>query len=322
VPSSLVKIASGEYLFHEGDKYNGVYVIKEGQLSIVREREGIVIPLASLKAGDVVGTLTIFSRAPRTASAKAISDMVLIHLHNEELEQSFRDETPLWAQAVIKDAIARVMDMDEQLIKMRVHEKKLMLKVGNIFHTASKLSCFLGYCLQVSTIKEDALEIFPLLGFLERCESILLESAENLEMIFDTFKKSGLVKPAEDKKYGSVLVGARSGLLQDFGRFSLNVAREGLKGFLPLKLQPYCNGLIRIYKNFTSAQTLTSAQLIAEMQHQMAGKPLDDNLLKELLHWGIVHRVGGRDEWECAAANLQKRIIFESCCRLLEDVQW
>lgn len=80
------KYQAGEFLFKEGNPGTGMFIIKEGAISIERVSEnGDIMHLASLKSGDFVGELSLLSDDPRSASARCTKTTTVIVLVREDL---------------------------------------------------------------------------------------------------------------------------------------------------------------------------------------------------------------------------------------------
>jgi Cyclic nucleotide-binding domain len=58
----------GEILFRQGDVGDVMYVVQEGEVEIVHERDGRETPLAVVAEGGLVGEMAIFLREPRSAT--------------------------------------------------------------------------------------------------------------------------------------------------------------------------------------------------------------------------------------------------------------
>ncbi|HMB94776.1 MAG TPA: cyclic nucleotide-binding domain-containing protein, partial [Tepidisphaeraceae bacterium] len=85
-------LKADEVLFWIGDTGHEFYVIQEGRLQItfpdntVRE-----ITLATLNAGDFLGELALMDGEPRSATARAASDAVVLGLGREEFHRFIRE---------------------------------------------------------------------------------------------------------------------------------------------------------------------------------------------------------------------------------------
>jgi CRP-like cAMP-binding protein len=80
--------SSGEVIIRESDSGKSMYVIVSGEAVVVltqgRSTENIV---ATLKAGDFFGEMSLLTGEPRTATVKAKSDVVCMKIEKEDLEE-------------------------------------------------------------------------------------------------------------------------------------------------------------------------------------------------------------------------------------------
>lgn len=76
----------GEVLFAEGDVGDRLFVVVEGKVKISRQfADGRENMLAVLGPGEMFGELSLFDPGPRTASATALTDAVLVELPHDAL---------------------------------------------------------------------------------------------------------------------------------------------------------------------------------------------------------------------------------------------
>ena len=71
--TSVRRLHKEEILFKEGDQSDSLYLTQSGQISIRRMRGLQMIEIARLHEGEVLGELSFFDRAPRSATAVATS---------------------------------------------------------------------------------------------------------------------------------------------------------------------------------------------------------------------------------------------------------
>ncbi len=92
----LRQLSQGEWLFNEGDASHDVYVVKSGQVAVIKQTpQGKEVAIGYVKVGEVVGEVAALTRGNRTACARADSETVelwqlsqaefwqLIHNHAE-----------------------------------------------------------------------------------------------------------------------------------------------------------------------------------------------------------------------------------------------
>src|SRR3990170_5109354 len=73
-----VFLPAGGELFTEGSMGNQAFVIKEGQIEILKSSGGKTVLLAIRLPGDVIGEMALLEAAPRMASGVARTDSVLL----------------------------------------------------------------------------------------------------------------------------------------------------------------------------------------------------------------------------------------------------
>jgi hypothetical protein len=66
-------VGSGQWLFHEGDEADKVYLILRGSIEILRSNNGAgETVLTTLRAGEFFGEMALFEHCARSASARAL----------------------------------------------------------------------------------------------------------------------------------------------------------------------------------------------------------------------------------------------------------
>lgn len=72
----LVQFQRGEYLCHEGDLGDRMYLVTHGEISVLKQdAEGKDIEVAVLKTGEIAGMLSLLRNEPRSASMVARGDL-------------------------------------------------------------------------------------------------------------------------------------------------------------------------------------------------------------------------------------------------------
>jgi CRP/FNR family transcriptional regulator, cyclic AMP receptor protein len=111
-----IRVKKGETIFSEGENGDSMYVIIEGQVRIVRNGAGSPVVLATLGAGDFFGEMAIVDQTPRTATALAHTDTVLMFVKAPELEPLLQQRPDVGARMVrtlarrLKHTTDKVMD--------------------------------------------------------------------------------------------------------------------------------------------------------------------------------------------------------------------
>lgn len=96
----------GATLFSQGDEADAVYVIKRGSVRIVRSDGAVERDLAVLYNGEFFGEMGVMRKAPRSASAVAEVDVVVLVIPKASF-QEFLASNPGVAQLVMSTMVAR-----------------------------------------------------------------------------------------------------------------------------------------------------------------------------------------------------------------------
>jgi signal transduction histidine kinase len=102
-----VSLKAGEILFEEGSEGDRAYVVKDGELEIIKhdaaQRE---VLLAVLESGEILGEMSLLEKLPRTASVRARTPTMLLAIRPEQLDQLF-DSSPSAARSMLHTVTAR-----------------------------------------------------------------------------------------------------------------------------------------------------------------------------------------------------------------------
>ena len=93
--SKRVTLAAGQTLFEEGDRPTSAFLIEQGELEISTHREQKVVKLAHLGPGDLLGEMAVIDDSPRTATAVALSDCVLLAIDRKQIAERLDQADPI-----------------------------------------------------------------------------------------------------------------------------------------------------------------------------------------------------------------------------------
>ena len=88
-------LAAGQELFHEGDPAGSAYLIESGTIAIVTHDEGREVLLSELGAGAILGEMAVIDAAPRTATARAVTDVELIEIDRGQIAERIDRSDPV-----------------------------------------------------------------------------------------------------------------------------------------------------------------------------------------------------------------------------------
>jgi CRP-like cAMP-binding protein len=82
-----LEIPDGEFVFLEGDEARSFYVVVEGTIELLRQKDGREVALRHANRGESLGLFGLFSAQLRAASGRAIGDCVIIEVAGERLQE-------------------------------------------------------------------------------------------------------------------------------------------------------------------------------------------------------------------------------------------
>jgi signal transduction histidine kinase/predicted CoA-binding protein len=82
-----IKLEKGKDLFFEGDIADSAYVIKSGQLEIYKRSGNQQVLLAVRESGDFIGEVALYQDTSRTASVRAVTNVVLIEIKRDVFDE-------------------------------------------------------------------------------------------------------------------------------------------------------------------------------------------------------------------------------------------
>jgi CRP/FNR family transcriptional regulator, cyclic AMP receptor protein len=161
-----------DIVFREGEESKGIYIIQEGRVEIFKKREDVEVIVSEMTAGEVIGIVSLFSKDPLTSSARASTNVVLGFYNTRKLDEELKT-MPVWVQAVIKDAVARLRGVIEKLIEMKVQEKTQHSK-DSVYQNGAQFANLMSVLSRAGTVTtEEGIPVFPLKGVIAHAEGIL-----------------------------------------------------------------------------------------------------------------------------------------------------
>ena len=109
-------LVRGEILVAQGDPSDSLYFVLHGALAV--RRTGEALPIAELRAGELVGEIGFFASLPRTANVIAIRDTSVLVL-TRAAYQTLSQATPAITEALLGALALRFAKRTEQMPTIR-----------------------------------------------------------------------------------------------------------------------------------------------------------------------------------------------------------
>lgn len=115
-PIMKVAYRAGDFIFLEGDREAHFYIIEKGTVQIFTKKpNGERVNILDISDGESFGEFALLDKgAPRSASAKALTDCTLVRVSEEGFEQLL-NEIPVWAACMLRSFTSRLKKMNERV---------------------------------------------------------------------------------------------------------------------------------------------------------------------------------------------------------------
>lgn len=108
--------APGELVIEEGAPGDSLYVVLSGELEISKREGDREVVLATRKAGDAVGEMSLLERSQRSASARAVQRSELLEVSPEAFRKVL-EGNPSTAMKVLRTVAARLRSTEASLMQ-------------------------------------------------------------------------------------------------------------------------------------------------------------------------------------------------------------
>jgi len=128
------KLQPGEFIFWEGDAPEGLYIVADGRVKILKHSSlGKEFIIAFFGPGEMFGEVAVFENKPYPASAQALAETRVLAINREDYLR-FLTQRPEVALRVIsvlserlREAQGRLNDLSGERVEQRLAKTLLML---------------------------------------------------------------------------------------------------------------------------------------------------------------------------------------------------
>jgi signal transduction histidine kinase len=121
-----IHLAPGEVLFNQGDAGDRAYVIREGELEVLKSAGGREVLLAVRREGDVIGEMSLLEEAPRMASARARGPATVVTIERKAFGELLETSTSA-TRAMLHTVIERLRGTE-----LRLRQSERMAQIGQM----------------------------------------------------------------------------------------------------------------------------------------------------------------------------------------------
>jgi CRP/FNR family transcriptional regulator, cyclic AMP receptor protein len=118
------RVPKGSLIFRQGDAGDQMFLIGDGRVRLFLEAEGYQKEFAVLGPGEFFGELSLLDDAPRTATAEAVEDTILLPISRDVFAMLVQDDL---------DTVFRMMRIQgERLARANIPIQTLTMRLGRI----------------------------------------------------------------------------------------------------------------------------------------------------------------------------------------------
>jgi signal transduction histidine kinase len=114
--SRRVTIKAGDLVIEEGSPGHALFIILSGELEVSKHDDGHDLVLATRKAGEFLGEMSLIERSPRTASARATRNGELLEIDASAL-QGLIETSPTIGTAILRTMAGRLRSTEASLMQ-------------------------------------------------------------------------------------------------------------------------------------------------------------------------------------------------------------
>ncbi len=165
------RYAAGDVIFREGDVGTEVFILQEGRVRVLKRVRLVERSLQILKPGDLFGEGALLPGTPRTSSAVALSDSVVLALDPDTFGALLQGSAAV-AMRLVQQLVRRLRDAEDQIENMLLkdHQSKVvnaLLRLasetgrtsGSAQVSVSPLELSARSGLDVDTVKRTVLQL-------------------------------------------------------------------------------------------------------------------------------------------------------------------
>jgi CRP-like cAMP-binding protein len=122
----MVSHLMGDIIFSEGDIGTEMFILQSGTVELLKSIGGETRVLTTLEKGDFFGEMSVLEDVPRTASARAKTDVELVRINGATFDAMLKSNTEISVRMMRKLSrrLREVTAMLEEAVGRQVHEEE------------------------------------------------------------------------------------------------------------------------------------------------------------------------------------------------------
>jgi len=123
--AAVLKLIEGEVLFVEGELNSDLFILKLGEVRIIKEKQGRLMVIRIIKKGDFVGEVSLFTgKKLQGATGVAITPCEIIKIPKSDI-MAVLDSRPPWVFEVMKDLTEKLALTGQVMKEQSIHKDEV-----------------------------------------------------------------------------------------------------------------------------------------------------------------------------------------------------
>jgi len=115
--------SDGEIITRQGDVGDCMYVIQQGRVQVLVEKDGAETPLRMANEGEFLGEMAIFDHEERSATLRALGEARLLTIDKKNFLKRIHKD-PSLAFRLVQTMSKRVRDLSDQVATLKAGGKR------------------------------------------------------------------------------------------------------------------------------------------------------------------------------------------------------
>lgn len=208
----------GQVLFRQGDKSDGMYLIRSGDLQVYLEsgKGADEIVLATVNQGGMIGEMALFDQQPRSASVKALTKAEITHISNSDFVALMK-QIPKWFTALMGTLSGRLRVTNDRLKKLEGNGGGV--SKGEKVRMIIRVLGLIEIILAVDGVKEGKGYILDCAHLKQKMYQLTADSQKEIEQCLDALVAIELIVVKTNAKKISMLTVEDRGALKRLHKF-------------------------------------------------------------------------------------------------------
>ncbi len=108
----------GEVIIRQGEVGDSMFVIQQGQIQVLVEREGHEVPLRVAGEGEAVGEMAIFEREVRSATVRALGEVRVLTIDKKNFLRRITED-PSLAFRMVQIMSRRIRELSAEVARLK-----------------------------------------------------------------------------------------------------------------------------------------------------------------------------------------------------------